>query len=777
MNYRMTYNIDYDMKQTKRLILMLFLHLSFCGLTEAQVTYKATIMNNKQEVVEFATIVLLDSDSLAVCVGTTDIEGRFSLSADNAKYLRVSHLTHKDTLINLANQLPPIIYLERNDLELDEVVVKADKPIMKIIEGGIPSYDIDVLFENSIATNAFEMLMKLPGIIDNGGTPTLVGTSSLTIVINGKNLNIPQSQVLSLLRQIPIQAVQNAEVSYNPIPKYRAEGGSVNIVLKPQVTGEEEGSIFAAEVGSYYEQKYFPNGGANAYISYGQKKVSMRGSYEFDYHQTLDDLLIETYKVENSPISPLLSKTEGQSKYRMHQAQFNFTYSVPRHEISFDYFTKIMPKSTSNQKTYENDYEPLRYTGVDNKMHHFSLDYSLESAFRAGIFYTNFRKDSNTDVTIPPTTHTNSRSGYHSLSHQRNDVRGGYIQNEHQLSKGWQVNYGLHISESKTDDDITFSQQEGIYNLKDAEGSYKELWLNGYAGVKKQLSEKLNLSLSIVGNYIDYQDDKKRYIAPQLQMTYMMSPGTLLQLAFDTKEVQPAYWERQPFEEYKSAYQMWQGNPLLRPYTTYSSRLVYMLRGKYIFQLSDSYSPKYFMQLMHHDSNANKLIFKTQNWDYYNSLVFTSVLPFSFWEPLKSTLIVSANLQSAKGHLDNGISFDRHKILSYFDLKNELKLWERTSMDISLSYVTGGIQGYYDISDIVNLSTGIKWLSKDGKLSVSLRGNDLFNKQIPTIVAKHQNQSFKFHPPRDSRSLLLQVKYSFGKVNKAKPTQLETSRF
>lgn len=765
------------MRHTIKLLLFVYCLLALSDLLKAQVTYSARIMSEDQQPVEYATVVLLDKDSLAICVGVSDREGIFSLSADYAELLRISHLSYKDTLIPLSSPLPVIIYLEERKHEIGEVVIRADKPIMKIIEGGIPSYDIDALFKNSIATNAYEMLMKLPGIIDNGGTPLLVGTSSLTIVINGRNLNIPLSQVLSLLRQIPIQAVQNAEVSYNPIPKYRAEGGSVNIVLKHQATGEEGSSVFAAEVGSFYEQKHYGNGGANAYLSLGKKRVSFRGSYEFELHNTLDDLSIKTNKVDNSLETPLFSKTEGNSRYQLHQALFNLTYSVPKHEVSLDYLTKVIPRSISNQKTIENDYEPLRYSEVDNQMHHFSLDYSWNSAFRVGAFYTIYRNNSDTEVTIPPSTQMNFQSGYHSLSHQRNDVWGGYLQNEHSLSKGWQVNYGLHVTHSMTDDDITYSRNKGIYDLENRAGSYEEFALNGYAGVKKQLNEKLNLSLAVVGNYIDYKKDKKKYITPQLQMTYMMSPGTLLQLAFDSKEVQPAYWERQPFEEHKSAYQMWQGNPLLRPYTTFNSRIVYMLRGKYIFQLSDSYSPRYFMQLMHHDRKAGKLVFKTQNWDYHNTLELTSVVPFSFWQPLSSTLIISANLQSAKGNLDNGISFNRHKVLFYSDIKNELKLWKGTSFDLSLSYITGGIQGYYDMSDMLNLSTGVKWVSKDGKWTIALRGSDLLNRQIPTISARCQSQSFEFEPPKDSRSLLLQVRYSFGKVSKTSASQLETSRF
>lgn len=612
MKFRMTYNFNCDMKHAKIILLILFCQLLFCDLIKAQETYTAKIMNKKQQVVEFATIVLLDSDSLAVCVGTTDIGGTFSLSANNAKYLRVSHLSYKDTLINLIEELPRIIYLEENNLELGEVIATAQKPIMKIIDGGIPSYDIESLFANTIVTNAYDMLVRLPGIIEQGGIPTLVGSSSLTIVLNGKNLNMPQPQVLSLLRRIPISLVKSAEISYNPIPKYRAEGGSVNIILKEQVTGEDNLSTLAGEVGGAYEQKYYPNGSFNSYLSYGSKNLSMRTSYNLSLNKSFDNTLIQTYPNSIPNSSLIKSQTQGYSQNHTHNALLNVAYESSQHKLSADYYMTVVPKASINQQVEESSFESKRLSDYNSQMHHFSLDYSFNSTFRAGGFYTRYRKVNNTKITIPA-INDSMYSRYQSLSNQRNNVWGGYIQNEHTLNKAWQINYGIHLSHSRTNDDIHYSDQKGIFNLNDLEGSYNELSINGYLGVKTQITEKLNLAIALKGNYMDFKVDKKQYITPQIQISYVISPGTLLQMAFNTRETYPAYWERQPFKEIKSIYQVWRGNPNLRPYTTYTGRLLYLLKGKYVFHFSDEYSPKYFKQLMHHNIEKNIMEFSTQN--------------------------------------------------------------------------------------------------------------------------------------------------------------------
>lgn len=139
--------------------------------------------------------------------------------------------------------------------------------------------------------------------------------------------------------------------------------------------------------------------------------------------------------------------------------------------------------------------------------------------------------------------------------------------------------------------------------------------------------------------------------------------------------------------------------------------------------------------------------------------------------------MLSANLKSEKGSLDNGISFNKNRVLLYLNLKNDLQISSRIFADFSFSYITGGIQGYYDISDIVDVNVGLKWQSKNKKWTIALRGNDLLNKQVPIIGVRHQNQVFRFIPPRDCRSMLFEVKYSFGELKKQTPSQLETSRF
>jgi len=56
------------------------------------------------------------------------------------------------------------IQLQPQDYALDEVVVKAERPFVKV-ENGRLGYNLAVLSEKQVVNNAYEALMRLPGVI------------------------------------------------------------------------------------------------------------------------------------------------------------------------------------------------------------------------------------------------------------------------------------------------------------------------------------------------------------------------------------------------------------------------------------------------------------------------------------------------------------------------------------------------------------------------------------------------------------------------------------
>ena len=123
---------------------------------------------------------------------------------------------------------------------------------------------------------------------------------------------------------------------------------------------------------------------------------------------------------------------------------------------------------------------------------------------------------------------------------------------------------------------------------------------------------------------------------------------------------------------------------------------------------------------------------------------------------------------------------DRRRTSLFGSLSNDFVLSERNGLTagLDLSYITGSMQGICDISDVANLSARMKWVSRDKKWSVTVRGNDLLEKGSPRVRANQGVQQFDFVPSRHGRNFSLDIRYTFGNYKSVKsPSQLDTSRF
>lgn len=138
----------------------------------------------------------------------------------------------------------------------------------------------------------------------------------------------------------------------------------------------------------------------------------------------------------------------------------------------------------------------------------------------------------------------------------------------------------------------------------------------------------MDLSASATIEYYQMQEYRKWAVYPTLQLNYMPSASHILQLSFSSDKTYPDYWTLSGATSYLNGYNESLGNPFLRPYTDYNVDLTYILKSKYIFQASYSYTPDYFMQTVYLDSDRLKAIYNWQNWDYAQDAFFHGHSPF-----------------------------------------------------------------------------------------------------------------------------------------------------
>lgn len=178
------------------------------------------VIDNKKQPVDGATIVLQAIDSTYINASISNVDGTFVLDSQPEEYrLIVQHLLYRTKEIEGKGRDVGVIQLDPQDYALDEVVVKAERPFVKVEEGRL-GYDLSVLAGDGVVNNAYEALTKLPGVKETKGVLTLAGTGNLTVVLNGKPTTMDAGQLETLLRNTPLDRVEKAEVMYSAPPEY-----------------------------------------------------------------------------------------------------------------------------------------------------------------------------------------------------------------------------------------------------------------------------------------------------------------------------------------------------------------------------------------------------------------------------------------------------------------------------------------------------------------------------------------------------------------------------
>lgn len=161
-------------------------------------------------------------------VGYKNFERQFTLSADNKQ---VSF---------------PAIFLKADAQMLSEVTVTGQKSAMKL-EVDRKVFDVSQLI-SSAGEAAADLLRDIPSVdVDNDGTISLRGNTSVEVWINGKASGLTSDNRSQILEQLPSESIDRIEVIDNPSSKYSAEGsaGIINIVLKKDRKAGYYGSLQA----------------------------------------------------------------------------------------------------------------------------------------------------------------------------------------------------------------------------------------------------------------------------------------------------------------------------------------------------------------------------------------------------------------------------------------------------------------------------------------------------------------------------------------------------
>ena len=761
------------------------------------------VMDGKEQPVDGVAVILQTLDSVYVDAVVTDTLGDFRLNhpLDQSYRLIFQHILYNMVEKEIITANVGTVVLEEKDYQLAEITVKGERPQVKL-EGGKLTYDVPQLMKDKTATNAFEIIKDLPGLIERNDNLELVGASRLNIILNGQLTTMSADQLIQLLKTMPASRVEKAEVMYNAPAKYNVKGALLNVVLSKN---ESETPSWQGETGVDYTQYRHAGGDAHVNLLYTNKGFSidflLNGNKRRDVMG--EDMLAR--HTLNSGMTEISQHNRALVHVNRGTVRLGMDYTFSNEDkLSLAYYLKG-DKVLSDRDAFtsyldlskpENKSESTSLVRDDghSAIHNIRLQYDGHAGISAGADFTRYHSPSVLDYQDTNTNTNGSRTDM--INNTRQDVSrwSVFLNKTHSFASGWGLNYGVHggYASSKNYSEYLYDQGAGYEMDEEAleDNTQKEYIADIFAEVSKSFGERFSATVGLKGEYFksDYASSRENMnlwnegaLFPTVSLSYTFSPRHILQFDISSDKTYPGYWQVSPQVTPLNSYSEVAGNPLLKPYRTYEGQMVYIFRQKYMLVAFCEYTPDYFAQLPYQSDTELKTVFRFENMDYSLEAGLAVIIPFNVGRFWNSRITLRGWRMQEKNDNFHGISYNREAYLGLAHMSNTFNLCDKPNLKMTIDgqYVTpGAIQGIYDLGSMYEISAGLKWTFLNDRASLTLKGDDIFASSIPrTIKINQGNQWSRMRKLNDERCLKLSFVWKFGGYKEREHDSIDTSRF
>ena len=749
----------------------LILIYSLCSSVSVWSQTTGKIVDTNREPVEGATIVMLLPDSTYLGATVSTVDGTFILEPNPESYhLIIQHLLYQTKQIKGHTRDVGIITLEPMNYNLEEVVVKGERPLVKIDDGRL-GYNLSVLSEKQAVNNAYEAISKLPGVQESNGTLSLAGASSLTIVMNGKPTTMTAGQLETLLRNTPVNRVEKAEVIYSAPPEFHVRGAVINVVMK-----RTNDYSFQGELSTNYQNRYYNSGGANGNFRFSTPKVTLDVMYGANNDKIIEYTELFSKHTLDDKVYEITQNEKLSTKSWKHNVRTALEYNINKeNHLSIAYTGSFTPNRDGRSIADGSFQQSSLNKFTKDKMHNIAAQYTSGFGLELGGDYTRFTSDNN--QTMLTQLADNSENSYTLTGGQRIDRYSVYADQKHSLANNWGIGYGVSYRYTKNYDFQTYGNVTGDIKPENTDAKLEEQTTNFYLSLSKNWATGTSFSVSATGEYYTIGNYHKWAVYPQASFLYLKTPKHIFQLSLSTNKIYPGYWDMQSSVTYLNGYTEIQGTPGLRPMTNYNLNGNYILKQKYIFGLFYKHTSDYFAQSPYQATDRLALIYKNTNWNYMRMIGVNIILPFSIgnWYDARLTLVGMHARQKCDQFFD--IPFDRKKWLFVGTLDNTFKVGKNLSFELTGNIQTPFIQGTLDLASTFNLTAGMRWNFAKNKCSLTARCSDIFNSSMPNMKVRFKGQYLDMNSSFYTRTVSLNFTYRFGGYKKQEVKEVDTSRF
>ena len=572
-----------------------------------------SIKDTQNEWVLGATVKLHRLPDSSFVQGTVSNEsGKFSLIkiTSGQYFLKITSLSYKEykgVNITLNDQnpsitLPTIFLLPAKEMALNEVTVKARKPLME------EQIDRTVVnLEAMIAApslNSHEVLERTPGVqIDANGNITLNGKQGVLVLIDGRPTYMSGNDLAAYLKSLPGVVLEKLELMDNPPAKYEAAGGAIiNIILKKNRTLGFTGNLaLGASLGK------FPRSNNSLNVNYKKGKINLFSNLTYNYDKQFSAQSFERKLYDDKSTLKTTFIGENYAQYSLNSYNSRLGIDINTSEktvFGFQFFLQNRP--LKEWQTFENqsvglvnnnffgeNYQINRWNSnglnfnlnhkINDKGHELSADlnYINYGSTQSKEFETNY-----TDVKLQ--NFDNEIVGNINIYNFKAD----YVL---PLAKGSRFDAGIKTSFVNNDNDAQFFINQNDTSSEDFSRSnhfiYNENLNAAYVNFQKPINKTLNLQLglraentNLLGELMPNSAIKgERFtqnftnIFPSVFVNYKLGKDNKhgLGLNYSKRINRPNYQQFNPFLNYVDTYTYTQGNTEATPFFLDNYRLQY----------------------------------------------------------------------------------------------------------------------------------------------------------------------------------------------------------
>lgn len=600
-----------DMKYTKFLFSLTFLLITLSSFSQENPERKKIKITGKiidkatNKPLEYATISVINLKNPKMIFGAiTDDKGGFVFDANAGMYtVKIEFISFKS--VTVANKL----FKEDTDLgvfslledtnQLQEVVVRNEKTSVEIkLDKKVYNVGKDILIKGGTVS---DVLDNIPSVaVDAEGTVSVRGNENVRILIDGKPSNA--NNINEALKLIPADAIDKVEVITNPSARYDAEGGAgiLNIILKKGKTNGLNGTVILT-AGTP------KNTGFTGTFNFKSEKFNLFSTLGFADRSIPGNARLDTDYLNPTPSNSTLTSNETRKNDRFNKvsnASFGVEYFLTNNTTwtnSFSYQKKngLNVDNSNVEYSFINSPNKIqnRISNEDSNSENLTYSSNLIQKFKKEGHKLSFDYQYSFDVDRNLATITDNLSGSDFTKNFQNQSRN-LFQADYVLpfGKDLQFEAGYRGDFSEQTSDILVLNGIAVNNSFTQLFQYKEKVNALYSqfGFKKSKFSFL-FGLRFEDSNIDVNrltsnlliNKKYNNLFPSAFVTYEINDKSSISLSYSKRISRPRGRQLNPFNNYSSNINIFQGNVDINPALTDALDFGYIKRwDKVIFNTS-----------------------------------------------------------------------------------------------------------------------------------------------------------------------------------------------